>query len=92
MHRRAFLGRVALGFLIAPLSADAQPAGKNPRIGILRPGSPPDPLVEAFRQGLRDLGYDEGRNISIEYRWAEGRDERLPGLAADLVRDGLERT
>jgi putative ABC transport system substrate-binding protein len=73
-----------------PLAADAQPAGKNPRIGILRPGSPPDPLLEAFRQGLRELGYDEGRNISLEYRWAEGRDDRrddrLPGLAADLVR------
>jgi putative ABC transport system substrate-binding protein len=74
------------GLLAAPLAADAQPAGKNPRIGILRPGSPPDPLLDAFRQGLRELGYDEGRNISIEYRWAEGKDERLPGLAADLVR------
>jgi putative ABC transport system substrate-binding protein len=77
---------LAIGLLAMPLAADAQPAGKNPRIGILRPGSPPDPLLEAFRQGLRELGYDEGRNISIEYRWAEGREERLPGLAADLVR------
>jgi putative ABC transport system substrate-binding protein len=85
VDRRAFVaGSVAL--FTAPLDAEAQPAGKNPRIGILRPGSPPDPLVEAFRQGLRELGYDEGRNISIEYRWAEGRDERLPSLAADLVR------
>jgi putative ABC transport system substrate-binding protein len=72
--------------LAAPLAAEAQPAGKNPRIGILRPGSPPDPLLDAFRQGLRELGYEEGRNISIEYRWADGRDERLPGLAADFVR------
>jgi putative tryptophan/tyrosine transport system substrate-binding protein len=83
VDRRAFL---AVGFLIAPLAAAAQPAGRSPRIGILRPGSPPDPLLDAFRQGLRELGYDEGRNISIEYRWAEGRDERLPELAADLVR------
>ena len=77
---------LALGLTLAPLVAEAQPAGKIPRIGILRPGSPPDPLVEAFRQGLHELGYAEGRNISIEYRWAEGRDERLPSLAADLVR------
>ena len=77
---------LAWGLLATALAADAQPAGKNPRIGILRPGSPPDPLLAAFRQGLRELGYDEGRNISIEYRWAEGRDERFPALAADLVR------
>jgi putative tryptophan/tyrosine transport system substrate-binding protein len=86
VDRRAFLGTVAVGFLIAPPAAAAQPAGRSPRIGILRPGSPPDPLLDAFRQGLRELGYDEGRNISIEYRWAEGRDERLSGLAAELVR------
>ena len=85
MDRRTFLG-VTLGTLAAPLAAGAQQAGRIPRIGILRPGSPPDPLVEAFRQGLHELGYAEGRNISIEYRWAEGRDERLPSLAADLVR------
>jgi ABC-type uncharacterized transport system substrate-binding protein len=77
---------LTMGLLITPLAAGAQPAGKNPRIGILRPGSPPDPLLDAFRQGLRELGYDEGRNISIEYRWAEGREERFPDLAAELVR------
>jgi putative tryptophan/tyrosine transport system substrate-binding protein len=76
---------LALCSLAAALAANAQQAGKIPRIGILRPGSPPDPLVEAFRQGLHELGFAEGRNISIEYRWAEGREERLPGLAADLV-------
>ena len=72
--------------LAMPLAAGAQPAGRMPRIGILRPGSPPDPLVETFRHGLHELGYAEGRNISIEYRWTEGKDERLPDLAADLVR------
>ena len=76
---------LSLALLSAPLVSAAQPAGKIPRIGVLRQGSPPDPLVEAFRQGLRDLGYVEGQNISIEYRWAESV-ERLPGLAADLVR------
>jgi ABC-type uncharacterized transport system substrate-binding protein len=76
--------------LAAPLAAEAQPAAKVPRIGILRSGSPPDPFVDAFRQGLRELGYVEGQNISIEYRWAEGRDERLPGLTADLIRLGVD--
>jgi putative tryptophan/tyrosine transport system substrate-binding protein len=77
---------VVLSLILAPLAGEAQPTPRVPRIGILRPGSPPDPLVEAFREGLHELGYAEGRNISIEYRWAEGRDERLPSLAADLVR------
>jgi putative ABC transport system substrate-binding protein len=75
-----------LGLLAAPLAVDAQQAGKIPRIGILRQGSSPDPLVETFRQGLRELGWVEGRNITIEYRWAQGRTERLPDLAADLAR------
>jgi putative ABC transport system substrate-binding protein len=77
-------------FFVAPLVLDAQPAGKNPRIGILRSGSPPDPFVEAFREGLRELGYVENHNVSLEYRWAEGHDERLPGLVADLVRHQVD--
>jgi putative ABC transport system substrate-binding protein len=75
-----------VSLLAAPLATEAQQAGKVARIGMLRQGSPPDPFVEAFKLGLRELGYVEGRNISIEYRWAEGRDERLPGLAVELVR------
>jgi len=86
MKRRAFMGTLAGGLLAAPLAAEAQEARKVARIGVLNSGSPPAPFVESFKQGLRELGYVEGRNISIEYRWAEGRDERLPGLAADLVR------
>ena len=77
---------LALGVLTVPLGGEAQEVGKVARIGMLRQGSPPDPNVEAFKQGLRELGYVEGRNISLEYRWAEGKDERLVGLAAELVR------
>ncbi|MGH7310206.1 MAG: ABC transporter substrate-binding protein [Candidatus Rokuibacteriota bacterium] len=71
--------------LVVPLAARAQEAAKIPRIGMLA-GSFSDPFVEAFKQGLREHGYVEGRNIIVEYRWAEGRNEQLPGLAADLVR------
>ena len=86
MNRRSFVGTLGLGLLAAPLAAKAQETRKVARIGMLGGTSPPDPLVEAFKQGLRELGYVEGRNISIEYRWAEGRLDRLPDLAADLVR------
>jgi putative ABC transport system substrate-binding protein len=76
---------LALGLLWAPLAAHAQQPGKPPRIGLLRPGSPPDPYVDAFRQGLRDLGYVEQQTITMEYRWAGGKSARLPLLAAELV-------
>ncbi len=76
-----------LGILAAPLAAGAQPAGKVYRVGFLweSPAVFPD-AIEAFRQGLRDLGYVEGRNIAIEYRWAEGKPERMRELAEELVR------
>jgi len=70
-------------------AAGAQPPEKMPRVGSLHLGSHSDPVIqsylEAFRQGLRELGYVEGQNIAIEYRWAEGKYDRLPGLAAELV-------
>ena len=66
--------------------ADAQQAKKVPRIGYLSAGSVKGPSDEAFRQGLRDLGYIEGQNIVIEWRLAEGKLDRLPGLVADLAR------
>src|SRR5262249_20405536 len=67
---------------------EAQPTGKVYRIGFLAGGSPGPtaPNVDQFRQGLRELGYVEGQNIVIEYRWAEGKLDRLPELATDLVR------
>ena len=78
---------LTLGLLAAPLAADAQPAGKVPRVGILPPGpiSERVHLWEAFRQGLRELGYVEGQNIIIVFHSTEVRPERLPKLAAELV-------
>src|SRR5215468_163288 len=81
------------------LSAEAQQPKRVPRIGVLWLYSPTiaSPFAEAFRQGLRGLGYVEGQNIALEERWAEGRFDRLPSLAAELVRlkvditrDGLD--
>jgi putative tryptophan/tyrosine transport system substrate-binding protein len=87
MNRRdTVLGLLGLG--AAPLAAFAQQAVKIPRIGLLSSFSPSDTALwhKAFRQGLLELGWVEGKNIGIEYRYAEGRSDRLPGLAADLVR------
>src|SRR2546422_4843585 len=90
MERRTFLATLAGGLLAAPLAAKAQPREKVPRVGYLSPGSPSEPFrrrrFEAFRQGRRELGYVEGQNIAIESRWAEGKYDRYPALAADLVR------
>ena len=88
VERRGFIVGT-LSLLAAPLAAEAQPAGKAPaRVGYLGNSYPSTvaPTVEAFRQGLRDLGWIEGQSLVIEYRWAEGNPDRLPALAADLVR------
>ncbi len=87
MERRTFMAMLTGGLLAAPLAAEAQQAAKVPRVGYLAnfpPGALPQ-LHEAFLQGLRDLGYVEGRNLVIEYRDAEGKFERLPALAAELL-------
>src|SRR5512138_461669 len=84
--RVAFSITLLLGGLFSPLAAAAQQAAKVPRIGYLHPNLAASPhLAEAFRHGLRDLGYVEGRNVVIEYRDAAGKFERLPALAAELV-------
>ena len=84
-QRRKFL--LAAGALLtAPLAARAQPAGRIHRIGFLRRTAPEPADFEAFRQGLRELGYSETRNVVIEQRYAQGAAERLPALAAELIR------
>jgi putative ABC transport system substrate-binding protein len=84
--RREFIGTLAVGLFTAPRASDAQQGAKVPRIGWLQADLAPNPHIqEAFLQGLRDLGYVEGRNLVIEYRDAEGKPERLPALAAELV-------
>src|SRR5258708_15959931 len=85
MDRRMFLAGAA-AVLATPLAAEAQQAGKGPVIGYLIERSGRTALEEAFPRGLRELGYAEGRNVVVEYRWADGKAERLPALAAELVR------
>jgi putative ABC transport system substrate-binding protein len=86
MERRTFMALVSGGLLAAPRAAEAQQAAKIARIGALNTQGASNPhLGEAFRHGLRDLGYVEGRNVVIEIRDAEGKFERLPALAAELV-------
>ncbi|MGH2360169.1 MAG: ABC transporter substrate-binding protein [bacterium] len=86
--RRALIGTLAGGLLAAPLAAQAQQPGKIWRIGYLDQGSAArnTAYLEALQQGLRDLGWVEGRNIAMEIRFAEGKTDQLPALAAELVR------
>jgi putative ABC transport system substrate-binding protein len=88
MERRAFIAGLSFGLLGVPGAGEAQPAAKAPRIGWL--GGPTresaEVFVREFRRGLKDLGWVEGQNIVIEWRFAGGRAERLPDLAAELVR------
>ena len=88
MDRRTFVNSVALGILAVPLAAEAQQTAKVPRVGWLSPGSSAsdENFLASFRDGLRELGWVVGQNIAIDSRWAEGRFERLPDLAVELVR------
>jgi putative ABC transport system substrate-binding protein len=85
---KAFVIFLALGLLAAPFPPDAQPQPKVHRIGLLMASNPAGTahFLNAFREGLRELGYVEGQNILLERRYAEGRPERLPDLAAEMVR------
>ena len=85
MNRRLAV-LLTLAILGAPVAAESQQAGKVWRIGFVRGSAPPAAEIEAFRQGLRDLGYVEGRNLEVVFRWADGRDEKLPALVAELIR------
>jgi putative ABC transport system substrate-binding protein len=85
MDRRAFIGTLT-GGVLAPLAAEAQPRASMPRIAMLGVTAMDPLLNDAFKQGLGEFGYTEGRNVVVEYRHADGRPERLSQLAADLVR------
>jgi putative ABC transport system substrate-binding protein len=87
MRRREFVKGLAGSAVALPLAAHAQRSGQLPRIGILWPNplTASGHFVDAFRRGLQELGYVDGKNVIIEYRSAEGHEERLAGLAKELV-------
>src|SRR5262245_49324302 len=87
MRRRDFISLAAATTCAWPIAAFGQQPGM-PAVGYLGRQTPEGcaTRLAAFRRGLRETGYDEGRNVAVEYRWAEGHDERLPALAQDLVR------
>jgi putative tryptophan/tyrosine transport system substrate-binding protein len=90
MNRRTFLALVSGSLLAAPFAAEAQQASKTNRIGVFAPGSASggdqfQQLVEAFRAGLRDLGWVEGQNVVVETRWGEGRIDEFPRIIAELL-------
>jgi len=88
MDRRSFVSTAAGALLVRAFPANAQPAKNVPRIGVLHPGTPASApqSVEAFRQGLREHGYEEGKNIVVERRYTESRSERVAEVAAEFVR------
>ena len=88
IDRRTFVSTVAGALLVRAFPANAQPAKKVPRIGVFHPGTPASApqSVEAFRQGLREHGYEEGKNIVVEHRYTESRLERVVEIAAEFVR------
>ena len=85
MNKKIMVFMLATLTLASVYPTEAQQAGKVPRIGVLFIGGRNQPHLEAFKQGLRERGYTEGKNIALEYRYAEGKEDRLPELAAELV-------
>ena len=77
MRKRLLGFSLSALLLVITFAVEARQLSKTPTVGLLRPGSPPDPYVEAFREGLRELGYVEGQSVAFEYRWAMSRSERL---------------
>src|SRR5467141_1237374 len=92
MDRRRFLSTTVAGILAAPLGTEGQQAGRIPRIGLLSASSRSSNAarIEAFHKGLADLGYADGKTLAIEYRSADGQLERLPDLAAEVIRLGVD--
>ena len=90
IDRRVFIGLSTATLLGAPSRAFLQQRAKLPRIGVLVGASPPYPFADAFRRGLHTLGYAEGRNIALEFRYTMGRSDRAAELAAELVRLGVD--
>jgi len=87
---RKLIVALFFSFLMVSFDTDAPHAQKIPKVGFLSGGSPGSPFIEAFENGLRDLGWLKGQNVVIEYRYAEGKAERLPDLAAELVRMNVQ--
>jgi putative tryptophan/tyrosine transport system substrate-binding protein len=92
IDRRTFLAGAIAVLLTAPVASpvSAQPLRRIVRVGILNAGTAHDWRVDGFLDGLRELGYVEGQNLHITHRWAEGRQDRLPELAAELVADNVD--
>jgi len=84
LDRRAFLAGI-VGVVARPLGAAGQQAGRVPRVVVLRPTSASNPYTESFRQRMRELGYVEGGNIQIDFRYSDGNHDRLPALAAEVL-------
>src|ERR1700692_3032501 len=86
LGRRKFISALGSATVAWPLAARAQQSRKMPLIGVLISASPPHPFADAFRRGLHALGYSEGQNITVEYRYTEGRSDLAQEFAEEFVR------